>query len=361
MELTDAHLHPSEPPERYADYSDLKALVLCTSRPGEWDAVKTPRASMSYGVHPWYADEWGPEAEKRLELILESDAEAHVGEIGLDSKRGTLDGQTAAFERQLSMASEHGRVVTIHDIGCEKRVLDAVRTLGKDCRSMILHSFSSESYSKPFSELGCYLSIGPRILSRSEVRLSRLLRSIPRDLLLLESDSPFLPPGFEGMGPFTERIAGILETDPEELSETVASNLRRALHGRGPELAHRDPDRKGRSGAASRVVRRPMRVRSRRRIRLRGAGPRRRGQDTRGRPRRLLGKQPEQAGPGHSGHHRDEEDRGGPPPRAQHQPRRGRGDDGRPGVRGDRAGDPGRRVRRPDRRHRHREDEGVPP
>ena len=246
MELTDAHLHPSDPPERYADFENLKAKLFCTSRPEEWSAVAGPRASMSYGVHPWYAGEWNPEAEERLSRILEADGDANVGEIGLDSKRGVLKDQTAVFERQLSLASEFGRSVTIHDIGCEKLVLDAVRGQGKGCRSVILHSFSSESYSKPFSDLGCYLSIVPRILSRSEMRLARLLRSIPEGLILLESDSPFLPPGFKGMGPFTERIAGILDMGPEELSRIAASNLRRALHGRGHELPHRDPGRKGR-------------------------------------------------------------------------------------------------------------------
>lgn len=232
---SDAHLHPLDgiTPEKYPDLRNLKLTLSCTSTRNQWvpmmecqvDTVK------SYGVHPWYCDGWDTDAESELLDILERNPEAQVGEIGLDSKRGSVAEQMPVFRRQLGIASEFGRIVSIHDIGCEKEILDAVREIGRGCRGIVLHSYSSDSYVKPFTEAGCMFSINPRILSRSEVRLKRLLSSIPSDRLLLESDAPWTAKGFTGMGDFTVGIAGILGMDPIELEAMVDDNLGRLLHG----------------------------------------------------------------------------------------------------------------------------------
>ena len=233
MILTDSHMHLSDgiAPEIYPDFGALKEYMSCSARVEEWNrAAVDKRSVMSYGVHPWYCDEWCPEAEDRLIGILESDPDAHVGEIGLDSKRGTVGEQAPAFESQLSIASRMDRIVSIHDIGCEERVLKALRA-SSGPRGVILHSYSSDSYVKPFIAEGCMLSVNPRILSRSEVRLRRLLGSIPLENMLLETDAPHCPKGFAGMEDFVRTIAGFVGMEPEELSATVAGNLGRLLHG----------------------------------------------------------------------------------------------------------------------------------
>ena len=128
MILTDSHLHLSDgiAPEIYPDFGALKEYMSCSARVEEWNrAAVDKRSVMSYGVHPWYCDEWCPEAEDRLIGILESDPDAHVGEIGLDSKRGTVGEQAPAFESQLSIASRMDRIVSIHDIGLNNRCRDA--------------------------------------------------------------------------------------------------------------------------------------------------------------------------------------------------------------------------------------------
>ncbi len=234
MILTDSHLHLSDGiiPEVYRDFGTLERYVTCVARVQEWESpIDDSRATASYGLHPWYCDEWNEVVEEKLIGILESVPEAQIGEIGLDSKRGTVEDQIPAFERQLSIAAEMGRVVSIHDIGCEDRVLKAVKSLGGGCRGIILHSYSSDSYVKPFVAEGCMLSINPRILARSEVRLNRLLKAIPVENMLLETDAPHVPKGFAGMEDFTCKIARFVDMDPEELARTVADNLGRTLNG----------------------------------------------------------------------------------------------------------------------------------
>lgn len=230
--FADAHAHVSERgfSDRYPDFDRAVIVFGCTARPSEWDAMAAcavPGTVRFYGVHPWYADEWDEASAGRLESILEEDPRANVGEIGLDGKRGDPSLQRPAFESQLDLASGFGRIANVHMVGCERDVLESVRRHTGGCRAVVLHSFSSESYVKPFAEVGCMFSVNPRILARSESRIARLLRSVPEDRLLLETDAPYLAREFSGMTGFADRLAGILGTTGEELMRLTLDNARR--------------------------------------------------------------------------------------------------------------------------------------
>ena len=162
--FSDSHLHIVEEGwrDRYSDLDSAGILMACTARPAEWDVqsgISDTNVIGSYGVHPWYADEWNDEIRGRLISILEGDGNRHVGEIGLDYKRGSVKDQMPVFEDQLRIASDMGRIATIHMMGTEKEVLESVRAHGKGCPGIILHSYGSDSYLKPFSELNCHFSI----------------------------------------------------------------------------------------------------------------------------------------------------------------------------------------------------------
>lgn len=230
----DSHLHMVEQgyDERYTDIGEAYILMACTAKPDEWAmqmSIGDGRVVRSYGVHPWYPEEWNDGSRERLSSILDDDPRAHVGEIGLDYKRGSLRDQMSPFTEQLRMASERGRVATIHMVGTEKEVLDTVRTEGRGCPGIILHSYGSDSYLKPFSETNCLFSISPRILSRSDVRVRRLMDAIPRDRLLFETDSPHAGKVFTGMVDFVGRIASITGEDAEQLMGMASDNLRGIL------------------------------------------------------------------------------------------------------------------------------------
>jgi len=226
--MIDSHLHGVENvPDNYSDYDELRRMVSCVAKADEWDrqmAIDDPRMIKSYGIHPWYAEDWTLENKKRLFDLLKDDPDAHVGEIGLDSKRGQILGQTMIFIQQLDIAEYFGRVVSVHDVGCEKMILDAIR--GRKLR-FILHSYGSDSYLKPFSEMECYFSISPRILSRSDMRVKRLIDAIPDDRLLLETDSPNCGKDFGGMRDFAGRLGRVCDRTADELISLSEENLGR--------------------------------------------------------------------------------------------------------------------------------------
>ena len=231
MRFADAHIHIAEPVGRYDDLESAEVLLGCSARPSEWYALASAgdgRAVRFYGVHPWYAGEWGPEASYRLLSVLASDPRAGVGEIGMDSKRGDRDLQLAALRGQLDIAERERRPVNIHMVGCEKDVLDELRC-HRGIPAVVLHSFSAESYVRPFSDLGCLMSLNPRVLARSPERVARLLRSIPGDLLALETDAPYVPGWFTGMGGFARRLAEAAGEDPDALAGRALDNVRRAI------------------------------------------------------------------------------------------------------------------------------------
>ena len=226
--MIDAHMHGvEEVPESYADFGELSRIVSCVAKADEWDAqmaIDDGRMIKCYGVHPWYAEQWTLENRSRLYHILQDDPNAHVGEIGLDSKRGQVLGQTMIMIQQLDLAEYFGRVASIHDVGCEKMVLDALK--GRKIR-FILHSYGSDSYVKPFSELDCYFSISPRLLTRSDIRVRRLMEAIPEDRLLLETDSPICGKEFKGMRDFAGRLGRIMDRSGDELISLADENLGR--------------------------------------------------------------------------------------------------------------------------------------
>lgn len=230
--FADAHVHISEDgfSDRYPDVVNADLLFGCTARESEWEGMRScdiPGAVKFYGIHPWYADEWDDHTEERLESILASDPNAHVGEIGMDSKRGNVSVQRPVLDAQLDIASESHRMANIHMVGCERDVLESIRKHGRGCRTVILHSFSSESYVKPFAEAGCMFSINPRILARSDARISRFMSSIPADRLLLETDAPYGPRDFDGMRGFAERLGKASGMDAGRMIGIALENARR--------------------------------------------------------------------------------------------------------------------------------------
>jgi len=228
--LTDAHLHITDAPEGvYRDFSELGLCFSCTAKRDEWKVQAssgTPNMRRFYGIHPWYADEWNPDTEAELVRLLESDPAAGVGEIGMDSKHGDLDLQAKVFSDQLDIASRMGRPVTVHMVGCENEVLGTLRVHAGGV-PVILHSFKSESYVKPFAQAGCFFSVGPRLLSKSRENVYRIVSSVPEDRLLVESDAPNFPDSFSGMRSMVSEYASIMGKPVNWLLSVTEENLRR--------------------------------------------------------------------------------------------------------------------------------------
>lgn len=223
MKYIDAHLHLTDPRMAGKDLPNAEALFSCTASKDEWDALLAlsnddGRIAPFFGTHPWYPQ--GHDGQT-LRDILERNPNAGVGEIGLDGTRPDMESQREIFLDQLDAAAEYGRTASIHSVRCDEEMLRIVRRTEAVC---IMHSFSGpESYVRPMTDAGCYFSVSPRILKKSESKILALINAISDERLLIETDAP---DGGMHMEEFIDRLSAILGTAPEALADMTARNAR---------------------------------------------------------------------------------------------------------------------------------------
>jgi TatD DNase family protein len=255
MRLFDTHCHLQASVLRSqtglfgrASAAGVAGFVVCATEPGDWDDVaalaKAHRAVLpAFGVHPWYQPEGPPEQWLGgLEAVLLSHPRAWVGEIGLDRTAGPpLELQEQVFAPQLALAGRLGRPASLH---C-RRTWDRLGWhLGRRSHPevpVVLHSFGgSVDVARQFLGYNAYFSFSGSLTRERNQRLPEVVRFLPRDRVLIETDSPDLLPqdlwredpdrpnepahlvlvlrrlaGLWGLS--VEAAAGILETNVEKL------------------------------------------------------------------------------------------------------------------------------------------------
>lgn len=227
----DAHLHYKG--LCYDGIEDAELLCVNAAERSDWERIRDvpdTRLVRFYGLHPWYVDQWSDSICDDLRAFLDSDPGAGVGEIGLDNSRADSVLQAEAFTKQLMIASEYGRCVSIHNVRSEGLIQRLLRIEGKGCRSIILHSFMGPTGSiESFSKLNAYFSISPRLLLKSRANAELILGRVPDERLLLETDAPDHPGGFTDMQSFISDIAEIKGMDVNDLAQLTLRNLREAI------------------------------------------------------------------------------------------------------------------------------------
>ena len=144
------------------------------------------------GVHPWEVASLDAEwtvASLRSRLL--ADPGLGVGEIGLDRlrEREISPRMREVFEAQLRLGVELGRPVTLHGAKCWGQVLDAVLRLRPRTSAFLFHGFSRSGGLLPdIARLGGFVSVGPAVLNDHAVNYRELVKRIPDDCLVLETD-----------------------------------------------------------------------------------------------------------------------------------------------------------------------------
>jgi TatD DNase family protein len=143
------------------------------------------------GFHPWIVRESLPWSELESWLI---DYEClSVGEVGLDgspARRSNAQLQWNAFERQVSLARQYRRVMSLHLVHDNEHGYHLLKQ-HKDSR-VIVHGFTgSLQQALRWQELGFYIGVGERLLYRITDKRQQLLQGLDWSFILLETDSPY--------------------------------------------------------------------------------------------------------------------------------------------------------------------------
>lgn len=174
-----------------------------------------------------------------------------VGETGLDFFRTGEDGREAqlrSFEAHIQIAKEHGLALQIHDRDAHRDVVETLKRVGAP-EHTVFHCFSGDpELASILAENGWYASFAGTVTFKNAPNLRDALEALPRRLVLIETDSPFLTPvPFRGrpnssyLIPHTLRaMAKHLGTDVTVLAALISSNTEE-VYGRWTDEPVTDP------------------------------------------------------------------------------------------------------------------------
>jgi len=161
---------------------------------------------------------------------------AGIGETGIDLywDKTTLGIQQIAFSRQCEWAKELGRPIIIHSREANREAIEVVRQAQDGRLRGIFHCFSGTlDEAKEMIELGFMLGIGGT-LTYPKSDLPNVLREIPLEYIVLETDAPYLPPvphrGKRNESAFVRHTADVLsEAKALPLAEIARTTTANAL------------------------------------------------------------------------------------------------------------------------------------
>ena len=251
MKLFDSHCHVNE--ERF---EEDRAEVL--TRMAEHGIVRyavigsdmeTSRACVEYvkshenalcavGIHPHEAKTYQEgDLDTLADWFRKGEARA-IGEIGLDYyyDLSPREVQREVCRLQMELAWTLGAPVAFHIRDAHGDMIDLMRSMKARLTPGIIHCFSgSAETAREYLRMGYYISFAGPVTFKKAPKLQEAARLVPRDRLLIETDSPYLAPEpvrgrrnepanvrFVAM-----KLAEIRGEDPEDLAAYTFENAER--------------------------------------------------------------------------------------------------------------------------------------
>jgi TatD DNase family protein len=199
-------------------------------------------------LHPHDAVGFDPARDPEAIRALVDAGAVAVGECGLDYHydHSPRDAQRRAFAAQLALAGALGRAVVVHTREAEDDTRAMVVEAGRGGVRGVLHCYTgSHALAEAALDAGWYVSFSGIVTFRKWTD-EALLRLVPDDRLLAESDSPYLAPvphrgkrNEPAWVTFTvARLAQARDASPAHVGELVTANARRLFGLAAPVGAH---------------------------------------------------------------------------------------------------------------------------
>jgi TatD DNase family protein len=155
-----------------------------------------PQISISVGVHPNDCERQNPNAGELVELARHPKVVA-IGETGLDYFHGTgeLDWQRERFRQHIQAAKQAGLPLIIHTRDAREDTLRIMQSQGADEVGGVMHCFTEDwSMAQQALDMGFYISFSGIITFKNAADLREVVKQVPIERLLIETDSPYLAP-----------------------------------------------------------------------------------------------------------------------------------------------------------------------
>lgn len=160
-------------------------------------AHRFPHIYATVGVHPHDSPTLTPEVEEQLRTLARDPKVVAIGETGLDyfRNRAPHEAQQEAFRRQIRLSIACGKPLVIHDRDAHDDILQIMREENAHKAGGVLHCFSGDvEMATACLDMGFYLSFTPNITYPKNEGLREVIRTMPLERLLLETDCPYMAP-----------------------------------------------------------------------------------------------------------------------------------------------------------------------
>lgn len=218
-------------------------LCVCVSL-AEFDQMQQavsayPMVSVSCGEHPLHQND-NVDAE-RLLSYCQSEHVVAVGETGLDyfySPESKVS-QQQAFVTHIDVANQVNKPLIIHTRDARSDTLALMRSHNASAAGGVLHCFTENwEMAKAALDMGFYISISGIMTFRNATELRDVVKKLPLDRLLIETDSPYLAPvPYRGktnqpayVAAVAEAIAQVKSIDITELADATTANFYRLFN-----------------------------------------------------------------------------------------------------------------------------------
>ena len=195
--------------------------------------------SYALGFHPMYIDDIDRSDLIKLSDFVKNSAPVAIGEIGIDLfiRKENIHKQQDFLVAQLKLAANYDLPVILHTRNAVDIVLKYLRKY--KVRGGIAHAFNgSNQQAYQFIDLGFKLGFGGAMTYPRAKHIKRLAKELPIESIVLETDSPDMPPFWLGkdqqnqpkelekIGMFLAKLRGL---DPHKMASVINKNTFQAL------------------------------------------------------------------------------------------------------------------------------------
>lgn len=191
------------------------------------------------GIHPSEAEKFNDDVARKIVLLAHHPKIVAIGEIGLDYywDKTFIETQKKVFITQIEIAKSLSLPILVHDREAHEDTFKILEEIGWN--KVVMHCFSgSLELAKKCVEKGWYLGIGGVATFKNSRKIKEVVKEIPLENLLLETDAPYLTPHpFRGeenspkyLNLIAKEIANLKDLDVEKVKNQTAKNAEKVFN-----------------------------------------------------------------------------------------------------------------------------------
>ena len=152
---------------------------------------------LSYGLHPCEVNSYNQIQLNNFDIFCNNSKVIGIGETGIDlyHSKQYLKEQIKVFETHIEASMKYSLPIIIHQRNSEKEIIDILKNYKLSNLKIVFHCFTGSNQLLNFClDNNYYISISGIITFKNASNLRNIIKNVPLEYILIETDSPFLAP-----------------------------------------------------------------------------------------------------------------------------------------------------------------------